>query len=525
MTLTIEEGITQLDRALEMLGPHLPEAGEEARRAAERIRGRIQVGADKTVVALAGATGSGKSSLLNRLAGVDCARVAPVRPTTTHALAVSGASAPRLLDWMGIEARVVEPQVLLNEDMILVDLPDLDSVECEHRRIADSVIERADVVIFVLDPQKYADAVIHKDYLQSFVEHGAVSIVALNQIDRVAESEREGVLADVAELVARDGLDATVVATSAATGEGVESLRQMLLELAQERQAVRLGLAADLRSEGARLAYAVRSDGGRAVRNGDRADFEPVARAVAQAAGAEDVARAAEQSYLLRAGKATAWPPARFVKRGIDPLVRLGLVSAGGRDRPPERASNMVAGSSAAARSAVSDYATASLSALPESWRKGVAVDVDAAASELVESADALAAGVDLEHRRRPGWWGVVGLGHFLFFACAVAGLGWLAALAASGWLRIRIPEPPYVGPVSMPALLAIGGLAAGWALSALAKRWRVRSAARARSRVRQRLVDAVGSRAEQTIESPLERERSRYADFMECVARLATVR
>ena len=69
MTLTIEDGIVHLDRAIGILGPDFPGEVEAAGRTAERVRGRVQVGGQHTVVVLAGATGSGKSSLLNALAG------------------------------------------------------------------------------------------------------------------------------------------------------------------------------------------------------------------------------------------------------------------------------------------------------------------------------------------------------------------------------------------------------------------------------------------------------------------------
>src|SRR5690606_13236533 len=78
-----------------------------AREVLANVGRRRELSAAHTVVALAGATGSGKSSLLNALTGVDVAEVAARRPTTSHPLAVlwsgtgvdSDAARP-LLDWL-----------------------------------------------------------------------------------------------------------------------------------------------------------------------------------------------------------------------------------------------------------------------------------------------------------------------------------------------------------------------------------------------------------------------------------------
>ena len=65
-----------------------------------RVRERVALGADRTVVALAGSTGSGKSSLLNAVAGAEVARPGVLRPTTSRAVAAvwPGSSPTALLD-------------------------------------------------------------------------------------------------------------------------------------------------------------------------------------------------------------------------------------------------------------------------------------------------------------------------------------------------------------------------------------------------------------------------------------------
>ena len=51
------------------------------------------------------------------------------------------------------------------DGLVLLDLPDFDSRRLEHRVEADRVLELVDVFVWVTDPQKYADARLHHDYL------------------------------------------------------------------------------------------------------------------------------------------------------------------------------------------------------------------------------------------------------------------------------------------------------------------------------------------------------------------------
>ena len=118
-----------------------------------------------------GATGSGKSSLFNRVVGLDVAEVGYLRPTTSTALACAWgpAGATNLMDWMGIAKRdQLSRRGVLDgardeelEGLVLVDLPDHDSVMAENKNVVDHVSRFADLFVWVLDPQKYADEAIH----------------------------------------------------------------------------------------------------------------------------------------------------------------------------------------------------------------------------------------------------------------------------------------------------------------------------------------------------------------------------
>ena len=88
--------------------------------------------------------------------------------------------AGELLDWLGVPARhqVVRDSMLdePREDrdldgLVLLDLPDHDSTEVAHHVEVDRLVKLADLLVWVLDPQKYADAAIHDRYLKPLATH------------------------------------------------------------------------------------------------------------------------------------------------------------------------------------------------------------------------------------------------------------------------------------------------------------------------------------------------------------------
>ncbi len=78
-----------------------------ARAVADRAGERLRLSGEHTVVALAGSTGSGKSSLFNALAGEELSPVGVRRPTTSkaHACVWGSEGATALVQWLGVPRR------------------------------------------------------------------------------------------------------------------------------------------------------------------------------------------------------------------------------------------------------------------------------------------------------------------------------------------------------------------------------------------------------------------------------------
>ncbi|MDQ3994508.1 MAG: 50S ribosome-binding GTPase, partial [Actinomycetota bacterium] len=136
----------------------------DAKAVTAKAGARLGLGLESTVVALAGPTGAGKSQLFNALTGAELAAVGRRRPTTSTGQAATwGDGADPLLDWLEIPRRHRLDAGQL-DGLVLLDLPDFDSVEAAHRLEVDRVVALADLVVWVVDPQKYADAALHDRY-------------------------------------------------------------------------------------------------------------------------------------------------------------------------------------------------------------------------------------------------------------------------------------------------------------------------------------------------------------------------
>ncbi|MFC8620498.1 GTPase [Micromonospora purpureochromogenes] len=495
----------------------------------ERAGTRLALSRDHTVVALAGATGSGKSSLFNALARLDLSPVGVRRPTTgvAHACVwgpLDGAT--RLLDWVGVlpRHRFVRESALDADDetnlhgLVLLDLPDFDSVQRSHRLEVDRLLGLVDLVVWVVDPQKYADRVIHTSYLREFHRHRDVTLVVLNQADRLSATELPRVLDDLRRLLDADRLDGVpLLATTAVHAGGLTGLREALERAVAERQASLRRLSGDVDAVVAGLGELVVTDVPRDAPDEDT--VRSLDRALAGAAGVPAVADAVQGAYRHRAGGTTGWPVVRGWRRlRPDPLRRLHLPGpAAGADQPEESlvAATSVPDPTAAQRSAlglaIRAVADRSGADLPAPWPDAVTTAARSRLDDLPDALDRAIAGTDLGMDRRPLWWRLVGGVQWLVTLAALAGLGWLLLGYALRALGLPALEYPRVGEVPLPTLLLLGGLLAGLLVAAVTRpviRWAAR---RARQRAEKRLTAAVAGVGDTYVLSPVRAVLDRY--------------
>lgn len=481
---------------------------------------RLRLGVESTVVALAGPTGAGKSSLFNVLTDTELAAVGRRRPTTSFGqAAVWGDGADPLLDWLEVARRHRLAETDLS-GLVLVDLPDFDSVEVAHRVEVDRVVELADLLVWVVDPQKYADAVLHEQYLRPLAAHAAAMAVVLNQADLLAAPDVAAWRADVERLLEAGGLRGVpLVTVSARTRDGVAELRALLAARVAAHDAAVARLAADVAAAAQALASACTRDLPRGVKAEDR---DRLAATLADAAGVPAVVRAAGEAHRRRGALATGWPFVRWVRRfRPDPLRRLHLTDTPGSSArtslPPP--TDVQRAQVATATRRLADRAG---EGLPAPW-PGLVRAAAAASDDVVpDRLDRAVGSADL-HLRPPRWWAAVGgLQRLLALAVAV-GIAWLLVLAVLGYLRVDevVPLPEASG-VPVPTWLLVGGALAGIALALLARLANGIGAGR-RSRAAARSLRArVDEVARELVVAPVETELEAYTEFCSAVAAAA---
>ncbi|TLM82420.1 ABC transporter [Pseudarthrobacter sp. NamE2] len=495
------------------------EALEDVVRVLERASSRRSLSADHTVVGFFGATGSGKSSLFNAVSGAEIATAAARRPTTSEPLAgvwgVDG-SEP-LLDWLDVRSRHHAAPVdgFADEDtgLILLDLPDFDSTREANRKVVQRMVGLVDVMVWVLDPQKYADAAVHNGFLAPLASHGAVTLVVLNQADRLPERDVAPVLESLRDILSRDGLGKVrVLATSAVTGAGIDALRADIRRVALQRKAQSQRLAADITKATADLHAASGEGDAAGVRPATK---DRLADELAVAANVPVVVRAVSRSYRLESLRRTGWPVTRWLARfRPDPLRRLNLRSDASAEL--NRTSLPVAGAPERARTdaAVRAFADAASAGAPGPWRAAIRSAAREGRERLPDALDQAIAGADLGANRKSWWWGLFNVVQWLALLTVLGGLGWLGVLAGLGYFQMPVPEVPRVEGWPVPTLMLLLGVVLGIVL-ALTGRFIAAGAAGARARrARKRLHTAVAFVAGKLIVEPVEVEVSRLAAF-----------
>ncbi len=520
-------GATALEAALETGGSELPASAVAAARSiVVKVRERTALVGGHTVVALAGATGSGKSTLFNALVGTSVATVGARRPTTSTPSAATWGPEPvgELLDWLQVSTRhdvtpeSAPPVVGSLDGLVLLDLPDFDSREVANRAEAERVLGLVDLFVWVTDPQKYADSRLHDDYVAALSSHDAVMLVVLNQVDLLTPAEAEQCMADLRRLLERDGIrNVSVLPTSARTGEGVDALRQRLVNTVTGRDAARSRLAADVRVQAQSLTKGVgaREPEVKATEQSDLVD------ALARSAGVPMVVDAVDRDYRMEAIARTGWPVTRWVQAfRPKPLRRLRLED---KDiKFSEQEVRAVLGRSSippptpAARAAVS-LATRNLAGragdgLPVPWAEAVDSAVRPAGGELTDALDRAVMSTPLRGRN-PIWWRVVGVLQTLLALAAIAGLLWYAVLWVMTWLQFPHPSPPLLWDfVPVPFLLLVGGLVLGLLFAALSRAFARVGARRRAAGVEKKLRGAIADVADTEIIAPVAAVLERHA-------------
>jgi GTP-binding protein EngB required for normal cell division len=488
---------------------------------------RLRLSAEHTVVALAGGTGSGKSSLFNALCGLELSQTGVTRPTTSkaHACVWGHEGADALLSWLGVPNRYRHSRTSVLDagnseltGLVLLDLPDHDSVRSMHTAEADRLIGSVDLLVWVLDPQKYADAAVHHRYLAQMSGHGAVTITVLNQVDKVQPDELEELLTDLRRLLeSESGVHPRVITTSALTDQGIRDLREFLAETVAERRALVDRLAADLDQViepfgefcgDAPIPEAVPADARKRVESG-----------LADAAGVSAVADVVETNDVKRGKRQVGWPVARHsAKLRKDPLaaVQLDFLRRDG----DHGVGRPVDAHEAELETVLGEAADSVSEGMPGPWRRRMRSAARSAMSDLPAELGEGVSGAVGDPGRSPGWWKAARAAQYGLLAAAGLGLAWvvvgLVSWLGGGFTGLRMFDDPVF--LAYAGALVTAALFVGWLtgvgcgnlveVAAVQRREEVERAALARVR------EIAAARVVQPMEAELERYRAFRAAY-----------
>lgn len=189
---SIAQILEQVLSFLEVHGPLLlqPEARAVLANKATELREKARKPGEVLYVGILGGTGVGKSTLINALAGEEISHASDRRPFTDKAVVYRHRDTPR---GMGeIAGLLRDPDALHDsdaiKDLVLLDLPDFDSVEQDNRRAVLKILPALDAVIWVVSPEKYADAAFYEFARQAAINPDNFTFV-LNKADELIVDE------------------------------------------------------------------------------------------------------------------------------------------------------------------------------------------------------------------------------------------------------------------------------------------------------------------------------------------------
>jgi GTP-binding protein EngB required for normal cell division len=501
----------------------LDDAAVLLNRAGERLR----LSGEHTVVTLAGGTGSGKSSLFNAVCGLDLSPVGVRRPMTsqTHACVWGLDGAGPLLDWLDVDKRfrfaragALDQTAAADgslQGLVLLDLPDHDSIRDLNRAEANRFVGIADLLVWVVDPQKYADASLHRDYIVPFAQHADVTLIVLNQVDRLQPEEVGDCVSDLRRLLEAEGLrDPRIVTTSTVADDGIADFRAVLVDTVAARRARMERLAVDVGHLVER--FAEFSGAAEPPSTIDHMRITALVGALTDAAGAPAVAEVMESAYELRAVDYVGWPIARRLARlRSDPLRKMRLTTL--RDELREAFTGPVGAQQGDVDNALQGITDEVTSDLPEPWQRSVQAAGRSHAADLPEALGASLKEALPAFNQVPRWWWLIKTWQYFLVLVAVLGLSWIGLLVAYGVVKVAVAPTDLLGDTGLipyVVILVVCALGMGALTASACRNLVALSSARHGEQMEDHMRNRISGVAKEKVVAPVSEELAVYARY-----------
>ncbi len=197
---TIDAAVAELDRQLSGVATGSVAAAIERFRAdAAALRFHLrEPGQRPMIVVILGGTGTGKSTVLNRLTNAEVSAASFRRTFTAGAIAIVDQAAQLPGDWLDVphtpatqqpargeaDRLIVVPHASdLTRAVTLVDTPDLDGDQPLHHAQADRAFRWADAVVMLVTPEKYQMTEL-VPYYRLGRRYAAPMLFAMNKVEQ-----------------------------------------------------------------------------------------------------------------------------------------------------------------------------------------------------------------------------------------------------------------------------------------------------------------------------------------------------
>jgi hypothetical protein len=180
------------------------------------------------IVAFMGGTGVGKSSLLNRLAGLNIAKTGIERPTSREVTLYHHQS----VCIQQLPAGLPVDKIIINrhqddskKNIIWIDMPDFDSVELSNKHLVLEWLPHIDVLLYVVSPERYRDNKAWQLLMAEGAKHAWLFVI--NQWDRGQPAQYDDFKQQLAKAGFDDPLVFRTICSEQAQDEFLDLVRQL----------------------------------------------------------------------------------------------------------------------------------------------------------------------------------------------------------------------------------------------------------------------------------------------------------
>lgn len=156
-----------------------------------------------TLVVFGGSSGAGKSTLTNSILGEDVTEASIIRPTTRTPVVVYHTGDEAAMAGHGVAAfsTMVATDNAISS-LAIIDAPDLDSIDDENRELSDTLMNVADLWVFVTTASRYGDNVAWSALTEAHARGLTVAVV----LNRLPARAKKAVRADLMTRMNEAGL-------------------------------------------------------------------------------------------------------------------------------------------------------------------------------------------------------------------------------------------------------------------------------------------------------------------------------